>query len=114
MEEKNLSFKTFLISPLGKAVLIAALYLIIMLILAPIMSLFEDAPGVIVIFAAAFIYFGWQALNVIQPSMFLIMPIGSWITYFIIKGILALIIGVFVTPFIIARKITNAIQENIS
>lgn len=42
---------------------------------------------------------GWSALNRITPNIFLFMSWIGWIIYFIIKLTIAMIIGMFVTPF---------------
>lgn len=117
MENKNSTsqaIKNFVCSPSGKIVLIIALYALTMLITVPIMEFFEDTPVVILLFAVAFGYFGWKALAKITPDIFLIMPIGGWAIYFLIKGILSCIIGIFVMPYIVAKKITSVIQEKLS
>lgn len=115
MEEKS-SFKSFITSSAGKAVIIVALYIVIWGLMLLLTSIFNQGAGqsvVAVIFIVVFSYFGWKSLNRITPDMFLIMPIGGWIAYFVIKFILAIIIGVFVAPFVIAKKITESIQGSI-
>ncbi len=42
---------------------------------------------------------GWSVLNMITPNIFLIMPIVGWLIYFGVKFSLAMVIGMFVTPF---------------
>lgn len=42
---------------------------------------------------------GWSALNKITPNIFLFMSWIGWIIYFIVKLIISIIIGMFVTPF---------------
>lgn len=42
---------------------------------------------------------GWSALNKITPNIFLFMPLIGWVIYFVIKFVLSLMIGMFVTPF---------------
>lgn len=113
MENKNNSFLTFLVSPLGKVVLIIVLYFAVMGASLGILRLFENVPIVAVIFALVFSYFGWQALSKITPNVFLIMPVGGWIAYYVVKGVLSFFLGVFVAPYVIAKKITNSIQNNL-
>ena len=116
MEEKKSSFdwKAWLVSPLGKAAMIIVLYFAIMGLAYVVLVAFEGVPVVAVIMAIAFGYFGWQALSRITPNVFLIMPVGGWIAYYIVKGLLSFFLGVFVAPFVIAKKVTTAIQNNLS
>ena len=60
--------------------------------------------GLIIIIPCA--YYGWQALNRIQPSMFLWMSFLGWIIYFVVKFTLAFFIGVFVAPIVLGRKLS--------
>ena len=114
MEEKNsFDFKKFLLSPLGKFAMIAILYFIVFGLMYLVLVAFEGVPVVAVIMAIAFGYFGWQALSKITPNVFLIMPVGGWIAYFVIKGILSFFLGVFVAPFVISKKIVNAIENSL-
>lgn len=53
------------------------------------------------------VIFGWQALNKIQPAMFVWMPLGGWLVYFFIKFILSYLVGVFVAPYIIGKNIAD-------
>ena len=64
--------------------------------------------ALIVILACAI--FGWQALNSIQPAMFIWMSWAGWIIYFCVKFILSAIIGLFVAPFKIGKLIAGAIS----
>ena len=110
MEEKRNGFKEFLCSGIGKAVMIVALYGII---LGIFLLLIFNVETLSILYILLFCYFGWRALDRIQPEMFLIMPVGHWVIYFLVKGILSLLVGMFVTPFVIANKITQTIQESI-
>lgn len=56
-------------------------------------------------------YFGWQVLARMNLNFILVLPIVGWIIFYAIKGALALIIGWFVAPFCIAKKIGNAVHE---
>ena len=58
-------------------------------------------------------YFGWKALSMIQPSMFLWLSFVGWIMYFVIKGLIAVFIGVFVTPFMLGKKISDLVAEKL-
>ena len=105
--------KNFLISPVGYFFMIGSLYLPIWGVMLAFLTVF-DAPIVAVIMGVALAYFGWQALSRITPNIFLIMPIGGWITYYIIKACLSVFLGVFVAPVIIGKRITNAITNQLS
>ena len=50
-----------------------------------------------------FAFFGWRALNKIQPAMFVWIPLIGWVIYFCVKFILSAIVGVFVTPVVIFK-----------
>lgn len=54
-------------------------------------------------------FFGWKALNKITPEVFLWMPLASWLVYFVVKGVLSVLIGGLVGPFWIGKTISNAI-----
>lgn len=58
-------------------------------------------------------YFGWRALNRITPSMFLIGNMDFWVAYFVVKGIFAAMIGMFVAPFQIGKMISGWINNQI-
>lgn len=112
MEEKK-GFKEFLCSGAGKAGMIIVLYAAIFGLVMLMIQLFQGAEYAGIIVALVFGVFGWKALNKIQPSIFLFMPIGGWVVYFIVKGVLAITIGIFVAPFVIAKKIAETVQANI-
>ena len=108
---ENNKFKAFLCSKLGKAVMIILFYGIILALFTLVITNMGGTVGFII--ALAFVVFGWQALSMITPRIFLIMPIGGWVIYFVIKVFLSCFVGVFVAPFVIANKIAKAIQNNI-
>jgi len=58
-------------------------------------------------------YFGWKALNKIQPSIFLFMPLIGWFIYFVAKWLLSMLVGSFVAPFVIGKKIADKVHESI-
>ncbi len=112
MEEKK-SFKDFICSPLGKGAMIVVFYIIIWGLMVMLTSI-ESASGIpAVIFAICLGYFGWKSLTRIQPNIFLFMPIIGWVIFFVVKGVLSVIIGMFVAPLVIAKKITESVQKNI-
>lgn len=55
---------------------------------------------------------GWRAITMIQPSMFIWMPLVGWIIYFVIKFIIAYFVGLFVAPYTIGNKIADALNNN--
>jgi len=57
------------------------------------------------------VYFGWRALNRIQPSMFLWMSLFGWMVYFFIKFVLAMLIGFVVAPFALGSRISRRVQN---
>ena len=110
MEKKD--FKTFLGSKGGKIAMVVLFYAIIFPTMLCVSNLLSETVALIL--GIVFGVFGWKALGRIQPDIFLIMPIGGWLLYFVIKGVLSVIIGVFVAPFVLANKISTAIQSTIS
>lgn len=111
MDNNNSKFKDFLISSSGRIALIAVLYLLIWGLIAFFAGI--GSTVVAVILFALLAYFGWKALARITPNVFLIMPIGGWIIYYLVKGVLAFFIGFFVAPYQIAKMITDHIQATI-
>ncbi len=111
MEEKN-GFKEFLCSGLGKAVMIIVFYCIIFGILGIAASIdgTEIIGGIVGIICA---FFGWKALDKIQPRIFLFMPLIGWVIYVAVKGTLSIFIGVFVAPFVIAKKVAELVQSKL-
>lgn len=112
MKENKKDFKQFICSPIGKYIMIAFMYVLFFGIFGIIIGVLDDMEFLAFIYAALFIYFGWKALNFIQPNVFLIMPIGGWVIYGIIKAILAFFIGIFAAPFSIANIIATKIQQS--
>lgn len=105
-------FKEFLISPIGKAIiLIAGMVIIYGIIVACLASSSMAVFGIALVACAVF---GWKALNKITPDIFLFMSIGGWAIYFLIKGLLSAVIGAFVAPFQISKMVTNAITSSLN
>lgn len=66
-------------------------------------------------FVLAGVPFGWSILTGITPSMFVWMPLMGWVIYFIVKFLIAYIIGIFVLPYKIYKYVTEIKQaESIS
>ncbi len=59
-------------------------------------------------------YFGWISLTKITPNIFLWMSFAGWALYFLIKGILSGIIGVFIAPFKLGKIIGSHLQEKLA
>lgn len=113
MSKNNKGFKNFLCSSIGKILMIALFYVLFFGVFMLMVGLLDEMAFIAFIYLALFCYFGWKALNVIQPNVFLIMPIGGWIIYYVVKGILSIFIGIFVAPLVIANNITNLIQRSL-
>ncbi len=105
--EKPNKFRAFLGSTLGYYVMIVVFALVVWGIMLLSWSLESILFPIIALVCA---FFGWRALSGIQPDMFLWMSIAGWVTYFMLKLLLSVMIGVFVTPFKIARWIANKIN----
>jgi hypothetical protein len=104
---KENGFVIFLKSFVGKVLIIILLYMIIFGIEYALIRAFGGTREVFAVIALVMAYFGWRALNMITPNLFLIMPIGHWIWYFIIKGVISFFVGIFVAPYQIAKMIIN-------
>jgi len=111
MSNKEKEFRAFLCSGVGKGIMIAIFYLLFFGVFALLVGVLDKMEFIAFIYLALFCYFGWKALNKIQPNMFLVLPIGGWVLYYVIKGILAFFVGIFVAPFVIANKIAECIQH---
>ena len=107
MEENK--FLSFLKSSTGRIVLTIVLYVVIFGIEYALLAAFNNNSAVFVVIAVVMAYFGWKALNRITPNMFLIMPISSWLWYWLIKGLLSIFVGALVAPYQIAKMITNKV-----
>ncbi len=51
------------------------------------------------------LFSGWKTLNNITPQLFLVLPILGWLFYFIIKGCLALAVGIVAFPIRMIRNL---------
>lgn len=99
------------ISPaLVKFLIILAVFLVIILLAYIALILIDDAPWFMLVLWIFWGIFGWRTLNRIRPSYFLFLPIIGWVLFFIVKGLLSVVIGVFVAPFVIANGITKAMK----
>ena len=52
---------------------------------------------------------GWRTLTKITPQVFLFLPVGGWVLYFFIKGLLSMLIGWATLPFRVVKCI-NALR----
>ena len=101
-------------TPGGRALMIFLMYLAVFGIFGIIASIVNANPSlqiIVYIYVIVFAFFGWKALNRIQPSFFIVLPIIGWIVYFLLKFFLATLVGMFVTPFIISKKIVSSLQN---
>lgn len=110
MKTKNL--REFICSPVGKILMIAIFYALIFGLMLLAADLDFGTPTAICI-AVICGYFGWKTLNRITPTMFLIMSFMGWVVYFFVKGFLSVLIGIFVAPFYISKRVVLAISERI-
>ena len=106
--QSNGGIRGFLASAAGYYVMSIVIALVIWGITVALWTS-EGEAALIVILACSF--FGWKALNSIQPAMFIWMSWLGWIIYFCVKFILSAIIGLFVAPFKIGKWIACAIHE---
>ncbi len=114
MQKEN-KFKKFICSGLGKAGMIIIIYAIVFFLILGLGQLMEGSSTYVgVIVALVFAIFGWKALNKITPDIFLWMSFTGWIVYFLIKGLLSIVVGIFVAPFVIAKMIAEAVQKTMS
>ena len=58
----------------------------------------------------ACIPYGWKVLNRITPNVFLWMPFVGWLIYFIVKAVLAAMIGIFVLPYTLIKCIVRVVR----
>lgn len=94
----------------GKTCIIAGiLSTIIWFVLLVIVSYFSAETENLFLYSV-FAFFGWRALNRIQPAMFIWMPLAGWLIYFFVKFILSALIGVFVAPYVIGKKVTQLVN----
>lgn len=108
MDDKK-TIRDFLLSKIGRFVMIVLGYVIILgIIYVGIVSGTQFLYWIMVLLCG---YFGWRALNRITPDMFLIMSIGKWGIYYLVKGILSICIGVFVAPYQISKMIVNKLSN---
>lgn len=114
MNENGNSFKQFLTTKKGRICLILVLYIVILGIFTLLSQILLNThlTYIPMIFAIVMGVFGWKALSRIQPNIFLILPIGGWIIYFLVKGVLSVMIGVFVAPYVIAKWIIEKVVES--
>lgn len=107
------AIKKFLSGFWGRVALTVVLYFVIFGIMLAAISLL-NSPAVIVIIAIAFTVFGWKALSKITPNVFLIMPVGGWIAYYVVKGALSFFLGVFVAPFVMGKALSKLISKEMA
>lgn len=111
-QKSQSSVKQFLASSMGRITVTTVSAVIIYgLIMAGLAS---GQSAIFLITAIGCAYLGWKALDRITPSIFLILPIGGWLLYFFIKGMISAVIGVFVAPFKFGKMISDAALRAIS
>ncbi len=80
-------------------------YLIVYLIAFGLVALSIAIPFIAPITALFAIIYGWRFINFLTPAMFVWMPIAGWLIYFTVKFFVAAILGLFIVPYHIAKKI---------
>lgn len=105
-------FLTFLAGKAGKVLMIIVFAAIIWGIMLAAINTTNEY--ICLILALGLGYFGWRALNRITPQTFMWMHGASWIMYFVIKGVISVLIGYFVAPFWIAKRISERVMKYIS
>ena len=105
-------FKGFLASSVGRIALTVVFAVVIYGLLFAVTASNNEYLALVIIVICG--YFGWKALARIQPSMFLWMSIAGWIVYFIIKAVMSALIGVFIAPFVIGKKLSDTVASSLS
>ena len=72
-----------------------------------------NAEPITLIMAVICAYFGWRALNRIQPAMFIWMSWVGWLIYFFVKLFISVAIGFFIAPYHIGKSIGGKIHDSI-
>lgn len=94
------NLKRFMKTESGRTVIIALTCLFFYGLLALCYFVFpNEGAAVLSIFSFIFVYWGWKALNMITPNVFLIMPIVGWLIYFGVKLVASLFVGLFIGPY---------------
>ncbi len=106
------SFKKFLSTTLGRVVVTIVSAIIIFGIF--LIAIETEITILCIIIFAVCAYFGWRVLDFITPNIFLIMPIGGWILYYVIRGALSFMVGFFVAPFQIGAMVSRAVKESMN
>ena len=101
---EGMNFKEFLMTKNGRTIMIVVLYIVTLGIAGILMGINGD---IAMIYALFFAICGWKALIKIQPAFFIVLPIIGWVIYFIIKFLLSALIGIFVGPYVISKKIIS-------
>ena len=98
--------KEFWGSTTGIAIISVACYIIVW---GAILALGSSETSLACIGILPCVFFGWRALNRIQPTMFLWLSFMGWIVYFLVKLLLSVFVGVFVAPYHIGRWLAGKI-----
>jgi len=106
---KLYALRIFIGSPLGRWVLTAAAAVLIWGLMTVFLAMeILWVTGIIFLLC---VFFGWKALNRIQPGVFLVLPIIGWLIYIGVKFLLSLIVGVFAAPSYIGKSISASLQS---
>jgi len=113
MHSKNPSFMQ---GPGGRILVTVASIVIIWGLIY--LALAIDFPPLGIAVVALCVYFGWRALNNLQDTLLsrliVILPIGGWVIFLVIKFLLAAMIGLFVAPFVLGRKVGERFEYHMN
>jgi len=75
------------------------------------LALWVSGAGVALIVILISAVFGWSALSMITPVIFIWLPLGGWLIYIVMKFALSVLIGLFVAPFRIGAALADRICD---
>lgn len=104
-----MNLKDFLNTSYGRLLFIVVFYIIVFALIFLLIQSGNNFITLTIMLMCTF--FGWISLNRIQPTVFLWVSVLGWIIYIIIKLSLAYIIGVFVAPYIISKKVLLLLMD---
>ena len=101
--------KEFLGTALGRTLTYVICYVLCFGVIAAGVGIANavDTPIIGAILACVIAGFGWRFINFITPTMFIWLPLAGWVIYFIIKFIVSFTLGIFITPYHMAKAILD-------
>lgn len=82
-------------------------YVIFYLIAIGLVALSIEIPFIAPITALFAIIYGWRFIDFLTPAMFVWMSIAGWLIYFTVKFFVAAILGFFIVPYQLAKRMIN-------